>query len=571
MGCLGRDSFQPSSKSGQVFSRVELYSLVEVLMKIPCLLILSISLSILYSVSGVKASDEGMVLWRDVTSGIYDTDIKAVTLTPQEPIIAYIASKSNLYRARKSGQGWENIFSVGISGVEINTIYIDPFDSDTVYLGTTDGLYKSKDGGNSWQRIFKGIGGEENRVFAIAVDYSGAILVGTGRGMFASKDHGLTWVGVTDVPKDSIIYYIAVSPVDKGLIYIATEKGIYKSDDEMRWNRIFASPFVSPAELEYDGEEDEKQQEVEQGVLIRTIAIDPDDRDVIYAGTTKGVYVSKDAGSSWSLLEENGLLDRDIHHLIVDRRYPGHLYAATSGGVFMYDRFLQRWTDLYKGLTSTDVRYIAISHGRGTAVLWAAARRGVFRARLVEGSDGGADIDIDEILKERFPNEPRIEEIQAAAIRYGEVHPDKIARWRKDAALKAWLPDLKVSYDKGRDWSSSGYFYGGVYRDDDITYGKDRGWSVSLTWELGDLIWNDAQTSIDVRSRLMVQLRDDLLNEVTRLYFERRRLQIDMVLNPPSTLKEKMEKELRLQELTARIDALTGFYLSKRLGKVKER
>ncbi len=539
-------------------------------MKIPCLLILSIFLSLLYPVPGVKASYEGMVLWRDVSSGIYDTDIKVVALTPQEPTTVYIASKSNLYRLKESGQGWEEVFSVGINGVKINTIYIDPFDSDTVYIGTTDGLYRSKDGGKSWQRIFKGIGEHERRVFTIAIDHRSIILIGTGGGMFASKDHGLTWEGVTGVPKDSIIYYIAVNPADKGPVYIATGRGVYRSDRGMGWRRVFALPSISPAEVE--GGNKDGSEEVEKGILIKTIAIDPEESDVVYAGTTKGVYVSKDAGSSWSLLEENGLLDRDIHHLIVDNRYRGHLYAATSGGVFMYNRSSQRWIGLYRGLTSMDVRYVALSHGRGAAVLWAATRRGVFRAGLVDGSDGGTDIDIDEILKERFPNEPGIEEIQAAAIRYGEVHPDKITRWRRNAALKAWLPDLKVSYDKGRDWSSSGYFYGGVYRDDDITSSKDRGWSISLTWELGDLIWNDAQTSIDVRSRLMVQLRDDLLNEVTRLYFERRRLQIDMVLNPPSTLKEKMDKELRLQELTARIDALTGFYLSRRLrGEIKAR
>ncbi len=67
----------------------------------------------------------------------------------------------------------------------------------------------------------------------------------------------------------------------------------------------------------------------------------------------------------------------------------------------------------------------------------------------------------------------------------------------------------------------------------------------------------------------MVQLRDDVLNEVTRLYFDRRNLQIDMLLYPPEDIRDRIEKELRLQELTAEIDALTGFYLSRRLNQVK--
>ena len=65
----------------------------------------------------------------------------------------------------------------------------------------------------------------------------------------------------------------------------------------------------------------------------------------------------------------------------------------------------------------------------------------------------------------------------------------------------------------------------------------------------------------------MVQLRDDIMNEATRLFFERRKLQIDMLSSSKMNLKERVEKELRLRELTADIDALTGFYLSNRLGR----
>lgn len=125
-----------------------------------------------------------------------------------------------------------------------------------------------------------------------------------------------------------------------------------------------------------------------------------------------------------------------------------------------------------------------------------------------------------------------------------------------------------MEYEKDKDWQSSDYFYSGSDSGNDITRGKDWGWSISLTWKLGDLVWNDDQTSIDTRSRLMVQLRDDVLNEVTRLYFERRKLQIEMLPDSGMKQKDRVEKELRLQELTADIDALTGFYLSNRIGQM---
>ncbi|MBU2034695.1 MAG: hypothetical protein KKA59_02820, partial [Candidatus Omnitrophica bacterium] len=86
----------------------------------------------------------------------------------------------------------------------------------------------------------------------------------------------------------------------------------------------------------------------------------------------------------------------------------------------------------------------------------------------------------------------------------------------------------------------------------------------SFSWDLGELIWNQDQTSIDVRSKLMVQLRDDVLNEITKLYFERIRVKMELDNVSIEDRKKRFEKELRLQELTAMINGLTGgFFLQK--------
>ena len=144
------------------------------------------------------------------------------------------------------------------------------------------------------------------------------------------------------------------------------------------------------------------------------------------------------------------------------------------------------------------------------------------------------------------------------AIEYAEVSPKKIKKWRRGASLKAILPKVTVGIDKsGSDtyeiYTNSSNAYS-VMGPRDYT----DGWDVTLTWDLGDLIFNDFQTSIDVRSKLMVQLREDILSEVTRLYFERRRLQIELLTRMPDLTNALPEKELRVQELTASLDALTG-------------
>lgn len=145
--------------------------------------------------------------------------------------------------------------------------------------------------------------------------------------------------------------------------------------------------------------------------------------------------------------------------------------------------------------------------------------------------------------------------MQLAGIRYAEVYPEKIEDWRKKAKVMAMLPEVSVDYDK------TVYTYGG-----DFLIGP-YDWGVNFKWDLADLVWNPSQTSIDVRSKLMVQLRDDIMNEITRTYFERRRLLVERHFSPPSDERLKIETELRIQELTADLDALTGGYFSEQVNR----
>jgi len=105
--------------------------------------------------------------------------------------------------------------------------------------------------------------------------------------------------------------------------------------------------------------------------------------------------------------------------------------------------------------------------------------------------------------------EPTISQVQQAAIRYAEVEPEKISLWRRQAAHKAWLPELSAGINN--DITDFWHWEGGSTTkegDDFLRKGKQSvEWDVALKWDLGELLWNEDQTSIDVRSRLMVELR----------------------------------------------------------------
>ncbi len=169
--------------------------------------------------------------------------------------------------------------------------------------------------------------------------------------------------------------------------------------------------------------------------------------------------------------------------------------------------------------------------------------------------------------EDKHPNEPSIAELQRAAIRYAEVNPDKIINWRKQAAMKALMPEVNVGYDTNIGNSVNAYNYGGKTT---YTIGPDdasSGWDFSAKWDLGDLVYNDDQTSIDSRSKLMVQLRNDILDKLNPAYFERKKLQRDLDRIPDKSSQAYAERDLRIEELTATIDGLTGGYLSNRTVK----
>ena len=169
-------------------------------------------------------------------------------------------------------------------------------------------------------------------------------------------------------------------------------------------------------------------------------------------------------------------------------------------------------------------------------------------------------------LQKTGTEEPTILELQKAAIRYAEVNPDKITNWRRQAAARALMPEVSVGYNNDLDATISTATSNGktnfwVGPDDTST-----GWDFTAKWDLGDLVYNTAQTSIDSRSKLMVELRNDILEQLNAAYFERKKIQKQLSKIVDKESQPYIEREIKIEELAATIDGLTGGYLSSRMG-----
>lgn len=165
---------------------------------------------------------------------------------------------------------------------------------------------------------------------------------------------------------------------------------------------------------------------------------------------------------------------------------------------------------------------------------------------------------VDEVLA-RFEKEPAVRDVQQMVLEYSKTDPRYLDEWMNAAKNAAWLPELKVTYDY-----DNGYDYDYVYdvNPDGELKGSggdnDHGVQVYAKWRLDKLVMSSERIRVISEAQDIVKLRDKVLEEVTRLYFDRRRLQVDLLLNAAGDLKTQVKNEMRLQELTAQIDAYTG-------------
>ncbi len=183
----------------------------------------------------------------------------------------------------------------------------------------------------------------------------------------------------------------------------------------------------------------------------------------------------------------------------------------------------------------------------------------------------------DDVLAE-FANEPSVQDVQRWADDYARTSPTLVDRWMRESRLFGALPTVKVEY---RDDYGSGYDYKYYAEDGFIDQpgepvgailsgaNEDKGNYIKGTveWQLADLIMSSERIRVLSEVQDVVKLRDKVMSEVTTVYFERRRLQVDTLLNSKVDLRGQVIDQLRLMELTANVDALTGGMFSANVKK----
>lgn len=222
-----------------------------------------------------------------------------------------------------AAQQWQ---PVGPDGGTVRSLTLDPANPDRIFLGTSaSNLYLSTDSGNTWSR-FARLGhpaemvldhmvinpSDPRNMFVAAWN---AQLPASDGELFRSKDGGKSWEIVPDLHGKSLRALSMAASDPKTLVAGALD-GIYRSRNGGHdWERI------SP----------ENHAEIKN---IESIAIDPVNPDVIYAGTWHLPWKTEDGGKSWHSIKKGVIDDSDVFSIVIDQAQPANIFISACSGIY---------------------------------------------------------------------------------------------------------------------------------------------------------------------------------------------------------------------------------------------
>ncbi len=244
-------------------------------------------------------------------------------------------------------------------------------------------------------------------------------------------------------------------------------------------------------------------------------------------------------------------------------RAHGRLWVATDRGLI--GQGADRWNPAPGGLANAGIAALAGGPDR----LLTAGERGVHR--LVTA------LPVPTSQRTRLPagpspweGEPGIAAVRLAALRYLELDRGPIRSMAARARARGWLPEVELRGGYGglrrrsADWDQT--FSSGedrLFFDRDQQRTRDFDVQAVLRWELGDTVYHAEELDIAKERREVIELRDEVLDELQQIFFERRRVLLSLVTQSDPREPETARLRLRAAELAAGLDAWTGGWWSR--------
>ena len=234
-------------------------------------------------------------------------------------------------------QAWKQ---VGPPGGTVISLAVDPHNISKLYMGTADGhVFTSSDEGGHWQLLSRIGAGQDDVITHIIVDSRNAnrlyastwTLYSGGGGVYRSDDGGRNW-NIIALAHETV-RALAQSPTNPRLFLAGSLTGVYRSEDDgATWTKITPDHHADLKNFD-------------------SVAFDPKDNNIIYAGTYHLPWKTADGGKTWFPIVKGMIDDSDVMSIIVDPNSPDNVHATACSGIYHSTNGGTTWLK-YQGIPS---------------------------------------------------------------------------------------------------------------------------------------------------------------------------------------------------------------------------
>ncbi len=316
---------------------------------------------------GLWKTDDAGAHWKNISDGFFKTgSVGAVAVSESNPNIVYVGMGEHairgvmssygdgVYKSSDAGKTWNHI---GLTPTEqISRIIIHPTNPDIVYVAaqgkypspTLDrGVYKSTDGGTTWKKtlfVNNFTGAAE-----LSMDYNNPNILyaamwhhqrtpwkmisgGEGSGLYKSYDAGETWEQLHNgLPKEMGKMAIAVSKSNSNKVYALIE-----SDTQTDQSGLYVSNDAGKSWSQASGD----NRLTQRAWYYIELFIDPNDDETVYVLSAPALR-SKDGGKTWERITGT---HGDYHDLWINPNNSKNMVIANDGGAAISFNFGESWS-----------------------------------------------------------------------------------------------------------------------------------------------------------------------------------------------------------------------------------
>lgn len=245
--------------------------------------------------------------WYGWDSGLGDSTIQAISYSPANPADIFAVGNGG-YRSTDGGHHWIFVSSFPWGGpwVSLARSHSNP---NILYASSPGYLYSTIDGGSTWASVNP----PPTHTTLLHVDPASPQTLYSVSGdrepsaVNKSTDGGLTWVQLTLPATAQLTYDVGIHPLSSQVLYLATSAGLFVSKNAGQvWTLL-------------------------NSVTLTQIIFDPKNPATLYGVLNGGVLKSLDHGSTWTSTP----LASGVLVLAVAPSNPFTLYASTYGGVYV--------------------------------------------------------------------------------------------------------------------------------------------------------------------------------------------------------------------------------------------